>query len=163
MNTVEEKMIELFDKYADADAKLLQDDISQKDYDSIKAERDELLNKYNNLRLEKFLPLQEKRQALFDNAGLDLKTPETTEEPKLNLETVGLEPAPKLQSIEIVGNTLLGIGKASKGDTVSLGDLLSENIGKTNTSDTTDETKLKTLADKLKEEAKKTSLLGTTT
>ena len=163
MIAIEEKMLELFDKFVESNSKLLQDDISQEEYDLIKAESDELLKMYDNLRLEQLAPLQEKRQALFDNAGLELKTPETTEEPKLNLETVGLEPAPKLQSIEIVGNTLLGIGKASKGDTVSLGDLLSENIGKTNTSDTTDETKLKTLADKLKEEAKKTSLLGTTT
>lgn len=97
MNTVEEKMDELFDKYADAVAKLLQDDISQKDYDSIKAECDELLNKHNNLRLEKFLPLQEKRQALLDavqNGASTDETPEVSATPTTTTGTISSSDEP---------------------------------------------------------------------
>ena len=115
-----------------------------------------------------------------ESTEISVKTPETTEEPKLNLEGFGNKSAEELKS-ELekqkyerpeyerqkekqreIGKTLSEIGKATKGDTVSLGDLSSKNILDDYTYGTTDENNTTKVADKLREEATKGFSFGTT-
>ncbi len=101
-----------------------------------------------------------------ESTETSVNTPETIEEPKLNLETVGLEePAkeePEAQGPKIIGKTLSEMGNATKGDTVSLEDLSSKNILDDYTYGTTDENNTTKVADKLREEATKGFSFGTT-
>ncbi len=175
LETINNEMIEISEKLAELLEKQLDNAQNGLELDeNLQAEIDNL---YGQLA-----PLQEQRQSLFDNAGLEVKTPEITEEPKLNLEGFGNKSAEELKS-ELekqkyerpeyerqkekqreIGKTLSEIGNATKGDTVSLEDLSSKNILNGYTYGTTDETDTKTLADKLREEATKGfSLFGTTT
>ena len=173
LETINNEMIEISERLAELLEKQL--DNAQKGVadETLQAEIEDL---YAQLA-----PLQEQRQSLFDNAGLELKTPETTEEPKLNLEGFGNKSAEELKS-ELekqkyerpeyerqkekqreIGKTLSEIGNATKGDTVSLGDLSSKNILNDYTYGTTDENNTTKVADKLREEATKGFSFGTTT